>query len=92
VRRTAKILFLGPLIKSSTGWGFHYLQAGVAPLLLEYKTRQEATKTRLAMVAHDVFAVTDQQLFKAFVVSLEEERMLEAQKHVVKLNAQDGIA
>ncbi len=91
MRRTAKTLFLGPLVETPGGYGFQYLQAGHAPLMLEYKTRKEArTQRNTTNEANpDVFVLTD-TLFKAVTAALQEERMLTEQKHTVKLIAHEG--
>ena len=84
-------MFLGPVVRTPQGdWGFEYLQAGVGSLMLTYEIRNTAVKARLTMVERDVYIIASIKLFDAIKSALEEERMLEQQKHV-KLISQEVV-
>ncbi len=85
MRRTADTLFLGPVVKSPPGYGFHYLQAGAAPIFLPYPTKPQAFKGRAQVYELGAYIINDMVLFNAIARSLSEERMLTEQKHTVKL-------
>ena len=73
MRRTATIVFLGPVHKTPSGWGYTHIQADSKPILIEGGNSREVHKERRSAAEKQGFyLISSHDLFNAIMLGMEE--------------------